>query len=142
MEQDHKYDYIQNPCYGEEKGKRDLPTYVSAPPQKSSKRSFSTVSSVMTCLNVLLAVISVGVAIFAVINSNTQQSQLMEDEMDPATDMQTSVRELFENASATQSQLMMLSEDIHRVAAMHLDMNEVVDQIRCASIGQPGQISS
>lgn len=90
------------------------------------------------CITVFFTVISLGVAVFAAVNPNTLQLKFTGDERNTTADVHTSVRELFENLSATQFQVMMLSDDVHRIATMQSNISEMIYRIT-QGIGPPGQ---
>lgn len=167
MDEDTVYEMVDNAAYVT--AKRDLSTNSSTDALRSgsnesnmnskkdaSKRNISVLSLVLivvTCINILLALISLVVAVFAAVNLKALQSQMNVDgsrnsgtqpmnSNQVTADSDTMLTSVIQNVTDTQSRVSLLTDDVRGIVAMQSSISEMIVDINRtigSSAGPPGQ---
>ena len=144
---DGAYEMTTNTCY--DYVKRDSSTTNATALAKTAKsqRSCSKLTTVLVvgvCVNMLLTVCGLALAIFAIANQRNAPSLRLEDQMIPNMNgglQLITLSKLADDLNSTQLQVKQLMENVGAMFTAQSDINELVSRINMtgASQGPPGR---
>ena len=150
-----RYDMVKNACYITSKrdvvaASNTVPELVISkkrhPPKEDrcGKSKFtgscsSVLLALFLCISILLAISSLAVAIFAVVNVRSLLRQCMRAEGEGCTqEVQGTVRQLFDEVNRTQAQVRVLAGDVEQLTAAQSNINRMIMEANGSIGGLPG----